>query len=554
MSLTAVLTNDFASNPPNEINFNCLDDQCLSILESLELATGLLATSSKEATVRQTINILKKHWPRVWVWLAALSKAFLKTSRLTSLGQETCLRLTQVAKTVFTYPMHAVATARPGEIPETKLKPLLDSTPEILALAAELWLCASAHDLGGSAEAYLHVVGRMLDAQGMVPHPKTGMSYDSYSGRVMKELVNAVHWQRGSWDVPGTLIKTIIRQLDHLSSESFRTVYYAVAFVNCLLREPQMGSLPLSKLISHDAIRWVGAFLRRTVSDSVPATLVEIDSTPRTRVVVECLVFFSFCLAADALFAIQVVETGVLFSIFKARDLLIHDAIINSPNDSHTIACESLLLFSALSKFSIYRPVLVRLVPWVNRVQSRRIDTFDDRGLVVCQSFLTSWDRLKELVSLRRSRKNQVETRAIRSKQKICENQEIGRQIREGYFSRLPRALDFIFIKDQFVSDLYHLNDWITQHFKSWSSKTTTIPIIWIDYNGFPLIPQAQSLEDSTKRLDELGWTDPATYAMGFRMESEVLGVQRGCISAVAVVPGMKKLPLVIGIARTWDY
>ncbi|KAL0565012.1 hypothetical protein V5O48_017019 [Marasmius crinis-equi] len=431
----------------------------------------------------------------------------------------------------------------------------------------------------------------MLDAQSMKTDAGT-----LKDGQILMELVTTVRRQR--WDMPDAFIKTIIHQLDHLSSGSYRTLCYDVGFVNCFLRAPELRSAPLRSFIARDAIRWVGALLQRTVSSSSPTALLEIDLRAQIRVVIECLTFFSFCISADALFAIQVVDTGVLLSIFKARHLLIHDAI-NSPHDD-TIASQSLRLFSTSAKISIYRSILIRLVPWVNRIQRRRMDVFDNQGVSVCQSVQKSWEHLKNVVSQRRARKKQAETLlVIEAEQQICENHEcsnggvvpvssyyrcsdckshvycsrtcytsgrkahkgvcaeIGRQIREGYFARLPRTLDFVFMRDQFLSDLHNLNARISRLFSEWAVKNTKAPIVWIDYNDFPFALEAQSIEDSTKRLNELGWKDPTACGLRFHMDSEVLGVHAGGISAVAVVPGMnspegKTFPLVVGIDYTW--
>ncbi|KAL0562666.1 hypothetical protein V5O48_019417, partial [Marasmius crinis-equi] len=99
MSMAARFIRDFSSKPPKEINFNSPGNQCLNILEALEHAADLLTTSGKETTVLRAINTLDKYWPRVWVWLAALSKGFLNTPPpLTSFGLETTQRFMQVAK------------------------------------------------------------------------------------------------------------------------------------------------------------------------------------------------------------------------------------------------------------------------------------------------------------------------------------------------------------------------------------------------------------------------------------------------------------------------
>ncbi|KAL0064202.1 hypothetical protein AAF712_008924 [Marasmius tenuissimus] len=579
--------------PPEVIDFNRLDSVSKSFIDIL-MRIHIELVVHDDSIVSQTVRILDEYWPHAWSWIVALSNAFLSldtSEPLTSAGTDTFDRFTRATSMVIFYPMFD-PDIPPGETASSRLIPLLQSYPGIFSLIPELWLCTSKMDLRDQCSVYVSQL------------PTRGADGDG--NRTLECPLFS------SMERPEAFIKPIIHEITDRSG-SFGALRDTLALLNPFLMSA-VSSNVLAHFIRRDAIRWVTLLIERIASSApmfYPGQFLSYYTDKikaRAQVIVESIRFLDHCISKDVFFALQILDRATLLSMFKAKALLVgnaHEQLTSPLPPTCTLVYQFAQLIKTLIGVCLHRPVLVRLVHWIRKIEGLEMDTMDAEAAELCRSFLDVWDTLKKDVSRRRVVKNTRSSEPIHNRP-MCDNLDcpdpLGRELtskllrctgcksrvycsrkcqkvawgrdnhkkaclqtrelaRAGAHHRLPTFYDYAFIRDQIGADLKlpDLGERIRiarspprlagsdpKHEERMRPGNNTI--IWLDYSEHPVSITTYSIDETRARLDECVTESGSSYLM----DTDVLGLEFGGVSVVAMVPwyrvGKKSYPMVVGL------
>ncbi|KAL0577415.1 hypothetical protein V5O48_004581 [Marasmius crinis-equi] len=307
-----------------------------------------------------TAQAVTQNWSSIWPWIVAISKGIVgRPSVVFSEGVIT--KFLANLPTLLIYP-----AALPHSNPREELEFLLESTPEILAFATEMWLYTSQDaGLAGSniAESFCNIAGVLLESH-------TNNQPSDFSARMLGDV--AQEFQRilrdTRWDFPGILMTEIIQGLRRRRVR-VATLRSRIIFLTILIK---------SKLSSP------------TYSRPTPDNFNFDDAA---TCVAECIKFVFLAAETDAYALIPALESGLLVSILKAKDLIIEDSK-RRPSSEAGVVFVCALLFNACLERLLHRPILIRVVRSIRKVQAAGLDS--DEGWNAVRALKLIWNGLRD--------------------------------------------------------------------------------------------------------------------------------------------------------------
>ncbi|KAJ8075708.1 hypothetical protein PM082_021338 [Marasmius tenuissimus] len=582
----------FYIRPPTKIDFDDLDPEAKNVFTSLEKITDALLDRIDTGTASTTVRQLDRYWACVWHWIRAFSRSLIDGPLpITPEGVANARYFTCVVSLLVVYPTCS-STFR-GTL-RGELKPIINSTPEILALMTELWLYAREAEPGKTAESLLHACNLFLET--CIQEAPSNVR--RLQGKVFEKL-EAVLKPR-HLELPLAFVSALVSEASRPGETKILTIQETLTYINILVSSKL---LTLQDLHARDAIRWATILFHRVVtsSDFQPGGEDSRHMHPayakeRIQCVLEYMSLFHNFFARDVFYSIPALDEGILISVWRAKSLVIEDSKTGRTTTPSSITFHFSFLFKALTANSLHRSILVRVIRSLKKIKDMGLDRLEDGdNSGICKHFKKWWSVIQSEVTKRQrfgylssscepSLINQIChnkecPRAPTGKRRIpllrcsaclsavycskgCQRddwksrhesfcREFQRNIRAGSFPRVPSQFEKTFMQFQVGLDLRlpsleaQAVQEITKYQKQHPDRNRQ-PIIWIDYMVVPPKVTVKSPEESSRLLDNVVKHHFHEHAMHVK----AIGYDYGGCSVIAQVfwRGVRESPLYVGL------
>ncbi|KAJ8075790.1 hypothetical protein PM082_021422 [Marasmius tenuissimus] len=336
--------------------------------------------------VDATIGAMTRNWSRVWPWIKAFSKGILDAPSSAISKNGTTIAFLETLPLLLTYPVRSPHCTNPRD----DLESILNSTPEVLAVATEMWLYSHEAGLADTeiAESLSNASDILLET-----HTKHDKALSIHAkGKVWVELERALNQPR--WDMAQIVRFAGKPRIDCVGLRS------ALLFMNALPKNASDSTMfGFNSFLAKDGIRWLCKIYARlsspTYSQPVP-TNTQFDHV--AVCLLQCrLAFTYYAIYSNAYSLIPALDGGLLVSIFKAPELLLEDTRRRGTTYNSVIMGCYLILDLTITCL-VHRPILVRVLQSIRRVQALNLDSDDhmDRFVGDNERFKILWGTVKQ--------------------------------------------------------------------------------------------------------------------------------------------------------------
>ncbi|KAL0572494.1 hypothetical protein V5O48_009459 [Marasmius crinis-equi] len=392
MAAFATLAKDFRPKPPGSVDPDRLDQREAKALGSLNMLCDAL---QKRWVGSSTYHFVEDNWSKIWPWIVSLCRGVVdRPLPLTVMGVEAASQIISIAPVFFTYPL----TQPDSSDFYALLKPLLDSTPRVFALATEMWLHGSTIE-HRSREYLTNAVGLLLEAHAKM----TMMSLSLPPGEATSAFFKVV-LDTGRWDVPAVCIRGIISDLTQPPINCY-TLRSNLIILSLLARGTSLSPKYIPKLLQKDAVRWAAVVVAKLSSPKNYHTGQGYEFNDVAVSIREAIQFLYLCLQYDAYYAISALDNGILVSIFKLREIITADSHRRHSATS-SLAASICLLLNQLTIVLVHQSVLVRALR-----NFKKIDRLAPDFASASKPFLDDFGSLNDLwaqVRAEASRRNTI--------------------------------------------------------------------------------------------------------------------------------------------------
>ncbi|KAL0565782.1 hypothetical protein V5O48_016236 [Marasmius crinis-equi] len=395
MSFSA-LANDFRPKPPSSINPDRLNQREEKTFATLMVVADALRNGAFGVS---TYHFVNDNWSKIWPWVISSCRGVLDRPPPTTVaGVGIVYQIVEIAPVFFNYPMHQPD----NDDFRAVLKPLLVSTPRVLALALEMWLYGTTieHPI---REGLTNAVGLLLEVHADV----NGLVVRLPPGEVTKAFSKVID-DTERWDIPGVCMRGIIYDLSQPLINCY-TLRSHVIILSVLARGISPNS-HMPKLLQKDAIRWATTVISKLSSSNNYWTGKGYELDDVTVCFREAIRFLLCCFINDTYHALAALDEGLLLSIFKARELIIEDARRRGHDSGASLALNIRILLERITVSLVHRPILVRAVRNLKKIERLEeqlgvTDPFEAE----CGSLHESWLQLETETWRRHAIKNSQE-------------------------------------------------------------------------------------------------------------------------------------------------
>ncbi|KAJ8075544.1 hypothetical protein PM082_021174 [Marasmius tenuissimus] len=313
-------------------------------------------------------------------------------------GTEFVDKSISITPMIFTYRMF-----HPGD---RNLGLILDSTPEVLALALQMWVMATAHDHKHTTS-HCSSFGLLLEC-----YLAAEYSYKDRAGRYLGFILN----RRGRFVMDG-VIQNIIR---YASPREIRLDCLRNTLV--VLREfsSRFDEGLLVESLARDGVKWIGFTFRRL--SSMKRRYESLSHDHISTCLSLCSQYFDICIKYDVAAAVKILDEDIIPYMFKSSDIMVFDVYHRDRGPTIDLAEKYRRSLSLLSMTVMHRPVLVRLVRTIKKVQRRNLEEAAGKKF---PSLLHIWEVLRDEV-LRRARIMETDDSGWYPGTPLCDGIECG--------------------------------------------------------------------------------------------------------------------------------
>ncbi|KAL0566999.1 hypothetical protein V5O48_014996 [Marasmius crinis-equi] len=386
---------DFRPEPPSNIDPDHLNYRTKKALASLHIIANTLQHDTRNSHNR----FMKENWLKIWPWLVSLCRCVLDRPPPTTVeGVAVAFRIVENAPVLFTYPLY------PPNFNDFHLllKPILDSSPQVLALALELWLygCTVEHS---SLNDLTSAIGLLLEA-----HCARNGPAEKLPPGPVTEAFERVIKNTERWDIPEICVKAMIHEITKpdLICHTLRNI---LNVLSTLARIPSIHP----KLMQRDGISWAARILAKLSSRKTYWLGRGAEFDDVAKCFLEALQFLLYSLYYDRYNLTKALDEGFLVTIFKSREIFIEDSRRRDPDNIHSLANRMTFVLIQLTPALIHRPVLVRTVRNLKKVEKLKkqlaIVDSDPFKAGYCGSLHDAWRKLKAETSRRNAIMNKID-------------------------------------------------------------------------------------------------------------------------------------------------
>ncbi|KAJ8075724.1 hypothetical protein PM082_021354 [Marasmius tenuissimus] len=512
---------------PTTINFDELGYHTGQVISTLyDVKDALLGVGGLALAAAAAFRALEQNWPLIWRWMVVLTKGILKDpAPSTPSGLANARKFVEMSSILLVYSTHN-STRGDAENTDALLR-LSQSHPKILVHATELWLRVSELQLGDDVVGPLmHVIGLFLE---------TLVKSGGESGRILKGAPKdklEIFFTTTNFDLTGTLLKGIALEASR-SAPDFNTLRHHFMYINILtlsfspalleLRaSARMGILPRISLT-------IKSLSRRRFQPFDPQ---KQSNYAKYLCLLECLQLLTVTILANAYLAISLLDGGLLLHIFQLKDVVVEHVrhALSHPGLCNP-AFVTTRLFACLKQRAIHRPLMVRLVSSIRKVQKLGLDNWDNPLFAPDAPFHSlreQWDDLAVEVTFRNaSISAKLTWEAYRScGNRECTNtdmystvsylrcggcarevycsqrcqkvawrayhkskcQDVQVKVREGrWLPRCPGHFELRLLRFHFAFDYEELFMTKARELcEEYWGKHGALPVIWVDYDKYP--------------------------------------------------------------------
>ncbi|KAK1230774.1 hypothetical protein PQX77_006123 [Marasmius sp. AFHP31] len=527
MGLRHDLAKNCRSKPPKKVDFDNLNSQTKQVLRTLGLAAEALVDENGGAeTVKTVADAMDRNWSLIWPWMDVMVRTIQENpSPSTSEGFLVLQTFYAMAPLILTYPASNPADDDDRHQSQGKLAHLVESYPTVLLHLISIWVRATEFELGYTIVAgVLHAIALCLEALTGNEKAVEQTQQRVLHGEVLKAFRDTILDLK--LNLTGAFLKVIAHELS-LPFPDFKLLYEQFLFSNITISSLLVGaeSTPWK---AAESIRWVCLILEKL---NLPAHRFQPydpqkhSSTVKAMCLVECLHFITTQLAMDAYLGIPVLDGGLLLRICRVKDV-VADHLFLSPDAEQKYSTmlrspffHTTYLLHTLSRCSMHRPVAVRVLRSMRKIESLGLDGWDgldDRGTGLIKKIQDSWQSLKDEASQRVLEGSiywSADAHEFCANANCTNTQAYGvssyfRCSGYGLYFRFPGPLDVSLLRFSFISDFEHsaVRSKAKAAFEGYLAEHGVDPVIWVDYRrSGPAKVDAFSVEESRKRGNEFG-------------------------------------------------
>ncbi|KAJ8075579.1 hypothetical protein PM082_021209 [Marasmius tenuissimus] len=360
---------NFLHSPTATISLNNPDPKSSRAIAALLRLAGDISQHSDTAA-----RILENNWTRLWPWIASWSRAVLDTQPTTTFGQDTVDQMLTLMPYVFLCRLDGGHDMEdPPSLQRVEL--VFSSTPNIAAMALELWLLAES--LGHHIIPFFgDIAGSLvLECLKCEEVPSARQHYDEVFSR---------------WDIPAGLVRAVVREAIPKFIDTANLRIQVAMLATLPQNAPSRPGHPTSveACILNHAPRWLAYVIRRLASSRV-YTHNEDTREDISYCLQDATRFLSCCFMTDCYSALEVLDLDILPSIFQHHDLIAEDYAKGSPRKLVEKFTQFLYL---LSSRLYHRKLLVRVLRSMKKVEKMGIDA--PTYLKGCGDLLDAWKTL----------------------------------------------------------------------------------------------------------------------------------------------------------------
>ncbi|KAL0572340.1 hypothetical protein V5O48_009630 [Marasmius crinis-equi] len=523
--------------PPNKVDFDKFDGRTKQVFATFSRVVDDLMDEEDYLVPMAAARALERNWSLIWPWLVALTRAMVDDPPpSTPEGFRTLKMFIMMASVLLVYTTWVSDHIGDEEIlVQDELVPLIESTPGILAILTEIWWRTSEMNLGGQeAKGPLHGIGLYLITltRGM----GTG-SERVFTGEALAALESVLnttcrHLYRA-------ILKGIADEVA-LSCPDFTILRFHVMYLN-MLRSTFPKSMTVPGLVAQGAIRWVlSVIMKLTIRSFEPYESYKHSDSVKALCLGECLQFLLFCTSHDLYTEIPVLDGGFLIHITKLQRLLVdyRHPLPNMPTPPASLVITLLQLFT---NGAIHRPIMVRLVRWIRKLEGNRLQ----QGLVQALTrigYPEIWSTLVEETHRRASTcrrflfpasfmcRNEgctnkeaysfgsylrctgcqkhaycsasCQKTAWKSHKELCKSVQGHLRAPDGRVGRTPGSLEIAALRYQFIIDIEEsFGEKATVISNEYKAKHNVHPVIWLDYSALVLTLETRSGKHAVEKL-----------------------------------------------------
>ncbi|KAL0068281.1 hypothetical protein AAF712_004668 [Marasmius tenuissimus] len=341
--------------------------------------------------VNATIGAMTRNWSRIWPWIKAFSKGTLDAPSSAISKNGITITFLETLPLLLTYPVRSPHCTNLHD----DLESILNSTPEVLAVATEMWLYSHEAGLANTeiAESLSNASDILLE---------THMKHDKalsirMKGKVWVELERALNQPR--WDIPHFLMAQIVHfagkpRIDCVGLRS------ALLFMNALPKSASNSTMfGFNSFLAKDGIQWLCKIYARlsspTYSQPVP-TNTQFDHV--AVCLLQCLAFIYHAVYSNAYSLIPALDDGLLVSIFKTQEILLEDTRRTRGTTCDSVIMGCCLILDLIATRLVHRSILVWVLHSIRRVQALDLDSDDymDRFAGDNERFRILWSTVKQ--------------------------------------------------------------------------------------------------------------------------------------------------------------
>ncbi|KAL0565400.1 hypothetical protein V5O48_016622, partial [Marasmius crinis-equi] len=396
MNLGNVIQRDTRPKPPARIDYDRFDLQTTKALFALNKLSKI-APEFRAVPTHEFRTIISSNWPQIWQWLLAFTVGVIFYPQpVTRAGLGRVILFINVAPHFMICPSWDGPDAR-------KL------ASDILTLSTDLWLYASILGLGRPAKVLIGQAYNSLNIcingppndhfaspDESAPFGGPLPDRDSFPENLKSMLILR---EDAGWDVSSTFITGIISNFYQHPAEVAISLQYLLSFLVSILVSTNL--IPIPKLRSKGFIRWMDLLLKKlTAPKSRLSPMEDLVTSSAPMCITRCLQVFEISIRSDAYFAVTALDCGILLRIFNARDFLVMESRNTPPLPDHSIIRQCVVIIQLLTTRLLYRPILVRVIRWMKKIQKLGLDSVD---LELPRPFRDAWNALMNEVSQRSS-------------------------------------------------------------------------------------------------------------------------------------------------------
>ncbi|KAL0573050.1 hypothetical protein V5O48_008909 [Marasmius crinis-equi] len=387
--------------PFSNLDLDSLSSDVRKPLQALvTISEVILGMSSR------TMAFVARHWNQIWPWLHAFSKCSLTREPATEEGLELLDKILFISPILLSHGLF-------GADHREKIDPVLDQTPDALALAVELWVMA------------VRLEHRSIRFQCGAIALLIGLYAEAPKGPVKKQAKESFEMMLSYSDrgaIVDSALRCIILYLMPKRVEPY-DLRGILGFFNDVTEQFPEEFHDIS--VAKDGIRWACFAISRLSSPRNPEGEEYWDDVMTCTV--PCLQYLCRCIARITPAAVPVLDGDIILSMFRSTHIIVRCAELHSENVSSSLSGSYLRLLDHFGRRLLYRPVLMRVIWSIKKIRSLGLEEVSKR---FPKDLLEMWTQLRDQ-ALRRASIGKFEDESFRfplSPQKLCGNPQCGQE------------------------------------------------------------------------------------------------------------------------------